>query len=138
MTEQTSKPAGGGIDLVRAFRWLSLILAALVVIQAALAGRYFFFGKVAFLDAHRTVGIVCFIVAIGLCWVAMTGRRAGVLDQIDFALTGVLFLLIFAQLGLGFSGKDSQTAASLHWPNGVLITAVTAVLLGRTIPHRKS
>jgi hypothetical protein len=125
-----------GFDLVRAFRWCSLAVAVLVVVQAALAGRYFFFGKHTLLDIHRNVGSVTFIVAVLMVNVALRGYRKGVLDRFDFIVSTLLFLLITAQLGLGYGGRDSASAASLHWPNGVLITVLSATLLGRTLPRR--
>jgi hypothetical protein len=125
-----------GFDYVRWFRYLSFLVAALVVIQAALAGRYFFFGRHTFLTIHENVGNFTFIVGVVMVNLALRGYRKGALDRADFVISAILFILITVQLALGYAGKDNKWPASLHWPNGVLITALTATLLGRTLPRR--
>lgn len=126
----------GKPGLFDAFRWLSLAVATLVVVQAALAGRGFMLAKPGWIDVHGIVGNVVFLAGLGLTAIALHGLRRGLLDRADLALSVIMLLLIFAQIGLGYAGRDSHTAASLHWPTGVLITVVAALLLGRSLPRR--
>lgn len=136
MTPPTDRTPNEGDGLLRWFRYVALLTAALVVIQAALAGRGFFIDY-DLIKIHGDVGSVTFVVCVVLVAIAVRGYRAGALDRYDLIVSGVLLLLIAGQLGLGYGGRDSKVAASLHWPNGVLITALTAMLLGRTLPHRR-
>jgi hypothetical protein len=113
-----------------------MVVSLLVVVQAFLAGRGFMMGKPDLIDAHGMVGNVLFLLGIELVVIASIGFRKGVLDMTDLALSAVMGLLIVGQIGLGYAGRDNTTAASLHWPNGVLITVVTALLAGRSLPRR--
>lgn len=135
MTTQTDPAIIDRAGPLRWFRYLALATAVLIVIQAALAGRGWFIDY-DLIKIHGDLGTVTFIACVVLVNIAVRGYRAGVLDRYDLIVSGLLLLLITAQLGLGYGGRDSKVAASLHWPNGVLITALTAALLGRTLPHR--
>ena len=135
MTTRIDPPTADGAAPLRWFRYVALLTAALVVIQAALAGRGFFIDY-DLIKIHGDVGSVTFLACVVLVFIAVRGYRTGALDRYDLIISGLLLILIAAQLGLGYGGRDSKVAASLHWPNGVLITALTAVLLGRTLPHR--
>src|SRR5262245_46465659 len=95
-------------------------------------------GKTDFLDAHEMLANFVFLVGLGLLALGGVGYRRGLLDQSDLVLSVVTPLLIVAQIGLGYSGEDSGTAAALHWPNGVLITVVAALLAGRSLPWMKT
>jgi hypothetical protein len=130
MSNQVSESGG-----VQWFRWVSLAVALLVVLQAGLAGRGFMLGKSDFLDAHEMMANVVLLVGLVAVVLAYTGYRRGALDKTDLVLSVIMFVLIVGQIGLGYSGEDSGTAASLHWPNGVLITVVAALLAGRSLPR---
>jgi hypothetical protein len=119
------------------FRWASLAAAVCVIVQAFLAGRGFMLGKSDFMDAHEMFANVVMLVGVAVLILGIVGFRRGQLDQTDLVLAVATPILIFAQIGLGYSGEDSGTAASLHWPNGVLITVVTALLAGRSLPWVK-
>ena len=114
------------------FRWVSLAVAVLVIVQAGLAGRGFMLAKKGFMDAHEMVANLVFLVGLGLLILAVMGFRRGLLDATDLVLSVIALVLIVAQIALGYEGEDSDTAASLHWPNGVLITVVAALLAGRS------
>jgi hypothetical protein len=43
-------------------------------------------------------------------------------------------LLVIGQLGLGYSGRESATALSLHIPNGVLIFGLSIAIVSQ-LPH---
>ena len=47
-----------------------------------------------------------------------------------------LVVLVVAQLGLGYSGRDSAGAAALHVPNGVLIFGITTALVALSANRR--
>ncbi len=109
------------------YRGLALVAAVLILAQAVLAGQWMFGGGR--IDVHGWLGNVTFLLAIGLVGLAFVGRRGGALGAVDLALSAVLLLLVVAQLGLGYSGRACAPAATLHGPNGVLLTGVTAAIL---------
>jgi hypothetical protein len=135
MAQGTAPSASGGIDVVKGFRIAGIVTVVLIVIQAAMAGRGFFFGG-ELIKRHGEVGNITFLAGLVMLGFAFSGYRQKRLDQFDFIVSVLVVLLIVAQLGLGYGGRDNRTAASLHWPNGVLITLLGAMLLGRTIPRR--
>jgi peptidoglycan/LPS O-acetylase OafA/YrhL len=134
MSDRVSMSSG----VVGWFRWVSLAVALLVIVQAGLAGRGFMLGKQDFMDAHEMLANIVFLVGLGLLGLAVTGFRRGMLDKTDLVLSVLMLLLIIGQIGLGYAGEDSGNAASLHWPNGVLITVVAALLAGRSLPRGRS
>jgi hypothetical protein len=126
---------GSSFDVVSWFRIVSVITALVILIQVVLAGRGFFI-DFDLIETHGVIGNLTLIGGIALAALGVIGYRRHELDQIDLVISVLLPILIVAQLGLGYSGRDSETAASLHWPNGVLISLLTAILIGRTIPRR--
>lgn len=120
--ELTSKRPG-------AYLWLritSALVLLLVLIQAALAGRGLNFGG-NWIDIHGGVANLTGLAVVAqlvLVFVAGLGGRA----KMPLIATNVLLIiLVFVQFGLGYGGRDSATAASLHVPNGVLIFGVATV-----------
>jgi len=122
-------------SVVKQFRIVSLITAVLLLVQAALAGRGWFIDY-DLIKVHGYLGNATFIVSIGLIGIAFNGYKRGALDRTDLVISVITLILVTSQIGLGYGGRESKVAASLHWPNGVLITLLTAVLLGRTLPRR--
>jgi hypothetical protein len=90
-----------------------------------------FQGQTGAISIHGWLGNTSFLGAILLVILAVVGIRqsGGAWGRAELVLGIVLVLLMTAQLGLGYSGRASAAAASLHIPNGVLLTMVTAALL---------
>lgn len=101
--------------LAAAHRALVIALPVLVLIQAAIAGQYLFEG--ASITVHGILGTVSFVVTVALVALAATRRRSG----LQFAVAVALAAMTFAQVGLGYVGRDSTAAASWHIPLGVAI-----------------
>jgi hypothetical protein len=134
-TVRTDGATGSSYDVVGWFRNISIATALLILIQVILAGRGFFIDY-DLIESHGVLGNVTLLGGIGLVILGYVGYRRNLLDRIDLAAAVLLALLLVAQIGLGYSGRDSSTAASLHWPNGVLISLLTATLVGRSLPRR--
>lgn len=91
------------------------LLVALVLVQAALAGRFFFSG--AEIAVHGYIGNASFTLGLVALGLALAGR----LPPWLLAVTGTTALLMFVQTGLGYLGRDELEAAAWHVPLGVLI-----------------
>lgn len=99
---------------LRPFQAAAATLAVLVLVQAALAGQ-FLTGEGG-LGTHRLIGEALGLVALA---VAVAGYRLRTVDRDRWWLGVALVVLVVAQTGLGFAGRDSTTAAALHVPLGV-------------------
>ncbi len=113
------------------FRVLAVVTAGLILVQAFLAGQWMFQAQIEAISVHGWLGNTAFLCAILLTVLAFVGMRrsGGRWGRAELVLGVLLVLLMTAQLGLGYSGRESAVAASLHIPNGVLLTMVIAALL---------
>lgn len=102
--------------LVRAQEILSGIIAVTVLALAVLAGRFLFLGDLV-IETHGYIGNAVFLVALVNLAVTVGSRADGVTTAVAFAVV----LFTFAQIGLGYVGRDTPDAAALHVPNGVLL-----------------
>ena len=109
-------------DVLR-FRVAVAVLAGLVLVQAALAGQFLTSSRGA-MTPHRLIGEGLGLVALGVVW---AGYRLRVVERERWWLSLCLLVLVVAQTGLGFAGRDSTAAASLHVPVGVLTFGVALV-----------
>ena len=101
--------------LALAHRFLVIALPVLVLAQAALAGQHLFAGDS--ITLHGILGNTSFAMAVVLVVLVLARRRPG----IEFAVAVALAAMAFAQVGLGYVGRDSADAASWHIPLGVTI-----------------
>jgi uncharacterized protein DUF6220 len=114
--------------IVTALRILAPLIAFAVFIQAIFAGQGLYKDADQF-DVHGIIGNVTFLLVLiqaALVWLAgFRGRNRSAL----LAMSLVLLLLVIAQLGLGYSGRDGGTAAALHVPNGVAIMGLSVAIV---------
>lgn len=111
-------------------RWLRIVApltALLVLVQAIFAGRGWFIDPDE-IDLHGMIGNFTFIVAIGQLALIVLAGLAGRLGRSLTIMNAAMVLLIVAQLGLGYSGRDSANAAAIHVPNGVLIFGLSVAI----------
>lgn len=99
--------------LSAAHRVLAVLLPALVLVQATLAGQHLFEG--AGITLHGILGNVTFVLA--LIGVVLVVARGG--DGAAFFVAVSLLALSVAQVGLGYMGRETPTAAAWHIPLGV-------------------
>lgn len=114
--------------LVRWYPWIAVVTGVLVLVQAFLAGRGWF-KDYDLIEVHGTLGNVTFLFAILLVVSAWLCRQAGLFTTIEVGLSVLFLILVSAQIGLGYSGRDSSDAAALHIPNGILLTMLSGVLI---------
>lgn len=85
-----------------------------VLLQAVLAGRALF-GSWS-ITVHGAVGNATFGFAAAVVVVAVLARAG----RHAIAVAAALTLVLTAQIGLGYAGRESVEAAAWHIPNGVL------------------
>jgi len=97
------------------YRAGSIVLAVLVVVQAAMAGQ-FLFGDGG-ISIHGVLGNIGFAVAAATAVAALLARRA-VLESV---VGGAVVVAMTAQLGLGYSARSALEPAAWHIPLGVIV-----------------
>lgn len=102
------------------FRWVGAVLTALVLMQAVLAGQ-FLNTQAEARGVHRIIGEFLGLLAVVLM---AQGYRLRGFSPSAWWLSVAVFLLVVAQTGLGFAGREVATAAALHVPVGVLTFGV--------------
>jgi len=106
------------------YRAGATLLLVLIGLQAVIAGQHIFgtWG----IDVHAALGNAAFSIAVVLGLIAVAK-----LDNPPVALLSlVVIILISAQIGLGYSSRNSAAAAAIHIPLGVAtFGAVTYQLL---------
>lgn len=122
------RTAGEGSAIGWAFRAFAALTVALVLVQAALAGRGLY-GDPGVISLHGWLGNVTFAAAIAQVAVGFGGLRRGAVGRSEAGLSLLLLALIVAQLGLGYVGRERAGAAAWHIPNGVLTFGVAAAIL---------
>jgi len=101
--------------MTTAHRALAYLMPVLVLIQAAVAGQHLFEG--ASISLHGILGNVTFALTIAGVVLALARRC----DGFVFAVAVALLALTFAQVGLGYVGRETTAAAAWHIPTGVAI-----------------
>lgn len=103
-----------GVAVAR--RALAATVVLVVLVQAVMAGRSNrLFGNWE-IGLHGTLGNVGFAAAVALLAVVAVRR----LGRQSLLAAAALVLVLTAQLGLGYAGRESLDAAAWHIPNGVL------------------
>ena len=108
---------------LRTYRATAFTVAVLVLVQAALAGRSLF-GAWS-IAVHGTVGNATY----GLALVAVAAAVAGRAGRHATAVAVVLLVVLTAQIGLGYAGRESSEAAAWHVPLGVLAFGIAVYQL---------
>lgn len=113
-------------SLLRAATLIAGVLIVLILAQATLAGQFLFNGGE--IDVHGYLGNGSFFLGLTAAALIVFGRGSRWFMVAAIALLAALF----AQIGLGYAGRESAAAASLHIPVGVtsLGLAVAVLMLG--------
>lgn len=122
-------------SLVRAHQLLTGVLVVLILVMATLAGRHLFLGNHV-IEVHGGIGNFIFILTLANVALTLKTSKSGA----DFAVAVALVVLTFAQIGLGYVGRETLDAAAWHIPNGVLLMALSgyqfATVRARSIAGR--
>lgn len=107
--------------LVRVRRIIAGLMAGLVLVMALLAGRHLFLGE-SVIEIHGYLGNFLFVLAIANIGLVVSNRAS---TGLDFGLAVAIGALVFAQIGLGYVGRETLDAAAWHVPNGVLLMSLS-------------
>jgi hypothetical protein len=111
----------GQRSLLTAYTVVSGALVVSVMVQAAMAGQALFEGFD--IEIHGYVGNASFTLGIVGLALALFGRMSKTLTL----LAALVLLALFTQTGLGYVGRETTVAASLHVPLGVLTFGLVAI-----------
>lgn len=106
--------------LLRSQRVVAAVMAVLVLVLAVIAGRSSRLFGTWDIEVHGWIGNAVFVLALanlGLALAARTTRSA-------VGVAVAIAILTFAQVGLGYVGREQLDAAAWHVPNGVLLMAL--------------
>lgn len=126
---RTTRSAAQG-PLPAVYRWLTVVFALLIVLQAWLASQGAFNGEEWMVTGHGHLANGMFLLVIVqtvLSWVLL---NRGLVTWREVGLNVALVALTVTQIGLGYSTRNGElwsTAVSLHIPNGVLLMGVSTV-----------
>lgn len=115
--------------LVQAHRVVAAVLAALVLLQAVVAGRSLF-GPWD-IEVHGWMGNASFTLGIVLVVLAVASRA----ERTAVVSAAALAVLLFVQTGLGYAGRTSADAASWHIPLGVAIFGLAVFHAAVAVPR---
>lgn len=114
-------------SLTRARQFCAVLTLALVFLLAILAGRFLFLGEL-IIETHGYIGNGVFVLALVNLGLVLADKG----DGGEFAVAGMIALLTFSQIGLGYLGRDTADAAALHVPNGVLLMGLAGYQFAAT------
>lgn len=127
MSSDRSEPT-----LVRWFPHLCIAQGILLVLQGFLGGRGLFKNH-DLIEVHGYVGEFIFLLAAVIVIAAWQGRQTGRLGKPELVISLINIALVIAQLGLGFSTRDSVDAAAWHLANAVLVSGTTFALIALSL-----
>lgn len=111
--------------LIRGFQLVAGLIALLILVQAALAGQ-FTYNEPDLRNVHEIMGNALFMLAIGQLALAWLSRDAWRYRMVIWSV--VVLLLIVAQIGLGYLGRDSGDWAAIHIPVGVFLFSLSSII----------
>lgn len=119
----------GKADRVR--RGVGHVLAALVLLQAVVAGQATFGDWD--IEVHGWMGNGSFALSVVLLGLALASRA----PRRSVLVAAALTVALFAQVGLGYAGRTALGAASWHIPLGVAIFGLAIFNVAATAQARR-
>lgn len=138
MQNSISSPVNGSGQMT-ALRWISVALSALIIVMAFMIGEALFGGQMDLVKDHGYLGSGIFVLAVIQLGLTFLQFQKGTVSRNILMLNGLLIILLFAQIGLGYSGTSgTPTAIVYHIPLGVLLMSVSTIIamLFWTRPNR--
>ena len=111
--------------LIRVFQIIAGLIALLILVQATLAGQFEHNGA-DLKGVHAMMGNILFMLAIVQLALAWLTRDAWRYKMVIWA--ALVLLLIVAQIGLGYGGRENLDSAAIHIPVGVFLFALSSII----------
>ena len=127
MSTSTTPSTASSNSLLTVLRITSILMALGVLLQAWLGSTGFFQGEPGRIDVHAMVGNFLFLLSIIQAGVAVIAMQRGFPTRTILYLSIATVLLTVAQIGLGYSTRDSVDALAWHLPTGVALMGLTTV-----------
>ncbi len=127
MSTSTMPSTASSNSLLTVLRITSIVMALGVLLQAWLGSTGFFQGEPGRIDVHAMVGNFLFLLSIIQAGVAVIAMQRGFPTRTILYLSIATVLLTVAQIGLGYSTRDSVDALAWHLPTGVALMGLTTV-----------
>jgi hypothetical protein len=99
----------------------SALLTIGLVVQAYLGSSGMLQIRPNLVTAHEMIGNIAFLLAVAQVVIAFTGMQKGVLSRNLVISSALVVILVIAQLGLGYSGRENLDIRVWHIANGVLL-----------------
>jgi hypothetical protein len=115
------QPPSRSRSYLRVRKALAGLITGAILVLALLAGRFLFLGEL-IIETHGYIGNGLFLLTLVNLGLAFVDDA----DGSQLAVAGLIALLSFTQIGLGYVGRDTLDAAALHVPNGVLLMGLAA------------
>lgn len=125
-------PARTGLLLT--YRLLAGLTVVLLLVMATIAGQSTRMFGTWDIEVHGILGNVVFTIAVVMVVLAFLTQTRGVVVGHAVAFAA----LCFAQVGLGYVGRDTLEAAAWHIPNGVLLMGIAVAHLSLILPGRSA
>lgn len=113
-------------SLWTSFRWLSIAVSLGVFIMAMLIGQGVWGGERGLVTGHGHLGNALFVLAIAQLVIGIVLYQRKAIPAGLMVLSFTVLVLLFAQAGLGYSGRANSSLISWHVPLGVLIMGVSS------------
>ena len=107
-------------------RWLSVAVAVGVFLMALLIGQGVWGGERGLITGHGHLGNALFVLAIAQFVIAVLLYQRKQLAALPMVLAFTVLVLLFAQAGLGYSGRSNGSLISWHVPLGVAIMGLSS------------
>ncbi|MGC4189951.1 MAG: hypothetical protein QM589_01790 [Thermomicrobiales bacterium] len=111
-----------------AFRWLTVVNAVLIVVQAFLASQGFWGGEHGLITGHGQLGNLVFLLVVAQGVLAVMLANAGAMPRGVLVLAGLAVVLVVVQIALGYATRDDFKITAWHVTNGVLLMGIAAAL----------
>lgn len=108
------------------FRWLSVAVSLGIFIMAMLIGQGVWGGERGLVTGHGHLGNALFVLAIAQLVIGIVLYQRKAMSPVLMVLSFTVLVLLFAQAGLGYSGRNNMELISWHVPLGVLIMGVSS------------
>ena len=125
-TPTTSTSTTTSATLRSGFRWLSVAVSLGIFIMAMLIGQGVWGGERGLITGHGHLGNALFVLAIVQLVIGIVLYQRKAIPAVLMVLSFTVLVLLFAQAGLGYSGRNNAELISWHVPLGVLIMGVSS------------